>query len=185
MSSAETAVYRTAPVDGFEWVRPVDAVHFETFHAVKARSAGGEWVPVEMGLIRTDDQGRPQRRADLPWLGSDVLVLRDEAIEAVGPLLLQSGELLPLACDEADLVVFSARLVEGALDEERSRIVRFPSGKILALPRPVFHDDVVSSARAFGLAEMPRGPIFLTQPLADAIRATGLSSGTDFGAVAP
>ena len=133
-----------------------------------------------MHLLRADDRGRTRQHADMPLLTSNVLILRDEAIEAVGPLLTPHGELLPLRSPEARLALFRARQLSGALDEGRSDLVRFSSGRIMDLHAPMFHPSVVASAGAFVLAEMPRGHMYLTGELVDAIRGTGRTAGTDF-----
>lgn len=133
-----------------------------------------------MELLRVDDRGGTRKRADMPWLGSHVLVLRDEAIESVGRLIAPYGEILPLRVNDARLSVFSARLLPGALDEERSELVRFGSGQIMDLKRPVFHDEIVDGVGAFKLPEMPRGDIYLTEEMVMAIRSTGQSAGTEF-----
>jgi hypothetical protein len=119
-------------------------------------------------------------RADLPWLGENVLVLRDAAIEAVGKCLQPHGELLPLECDDARLVLFSAPVKTGVLDESRSHLERFDSGRIMALRSPTFRLPALQGVAAFKLAEMPRGDLFLEGALVADIVATGLSAGTDF-----
>lgn len=172
--------YHLSVPEGYEWALPVDSDNFEIFQGLPERHPHGTWQPIQMTLLTTDDRGRPQRRADLPWLGSHVLVLRDEAIDTVGSLLAPHGELLPLACEQARLAVFSAPAVAGVLDEGRSDIVRFGSGRIMAIRHPVFRRDVLGGAKAFKLAEMPRGELYLAEDIVDEIRATGLTSGTDF-----
>jgi hypothetical protein len=109
-----------------------------------------------------------------------VLVLRDEAIETVGALLQPHGELLPLACDEARLALFSAPKLEGVLDEGRSDIERFDSGRIMDLRAPVFRTELIGDTQAFKLVETPRGNLYLGEQLVEAIRATGMTSGTVF-----
>ncbi len=170
-------IYRLSVPEGYEWALPVDNDDFETFQRLPERRA---WSPVRMTLITADERGRPQRRADLPWLGSHVLVLRDDAIERVGPFLAPHGELLPLLCDDAHLAVFSAPAVAGALDENRSDIVRFRSGRIMAIRHPIFRRHPIGTSKAFKLAEVLRGDLYLTADIVDKIRATGMSSGTNF-----
>lgn len=173
-------IYRLSVPEGYEWALPVDSDDFEILQSLADRPAGAAWQPVQMTLLRVDDQGHPHRRADLPWIGSHALILRDQAIDTVGRLLAPHGELLPLDCKEARLAVFSAPIVTGVLDEDRSDMVRFGTGRIMAVRRPVFRLDVLGNAKAFKLAEMPRGDLYLSADLFDALRATGMTAGTDF-----
>lgn len=173
-------IYRPTPPEGFEWALPVDDADFEVLQTLGVEPRATDLGDVEMYLLKVDDRGRAQRRASMPWLGSHVLVLRDEAIESVGPLLRSFGELVSVTSADARLAVFGAATLEGALDEERSEIVRFGSGRIMDLRAPVFRPEVVTDIGAFKLAEMPRGDLYLTGDLVDAIRGTGMTAGTDF-----
>ncbi|MBB2974946.1 hypothetical protein FHX49_000487 [Microbacterium endophyticum] len=182
--SQSARIYRPdLPEDDFEWALPVDPDDFETIQTLPQRTVGSVWRPIRMALIKEDEGAPVMRRADMPWLGRHVLVLRDEAIEVVGPLLRPHGELLPLVCDYARLMLFSAPLIAGVLDEERSKTVRFRAGGIMSLTEPVFRVEALGSSQVFKLAEMPRGSLYLRAELVEAILATGMTSGTNFKAV--
>ena len=129
-------MFRSQVAERFEWVVPQRAEDFDVLHALAQRPALGAWKPVRVDVLKVGDRRRRLKRAAMPWLAADLLVLRDEAIEAVGPLLEPHGVLLPLECDEADLVLFSAGVRESVLDEARSELVRFDSGEIMYLPAP-------------------------------------------------
>jgi len=133
-----------------------------------------------MYLLTRDDHGRPVRRADLPWNSGAVIVLRDEAIEVVGDVLRGHGEILPLECWTARLALFSPPLVSGVLDEDRSDLLRFDSGRIMMLKRPAFDLSKLGGIKAFRLAQMPRNQMYLTQSLVEELLATGMTSGTEF-----
>ena len=175
-----TRIFRPSVPQGHEWALPADNADFEAIRGLGERSPGDPWTPAPMNLIKVDDHGRPQHRSDMPWLGGHVLVLRDEAIEAVGEILRPHGELLPLICDEARLALFSAPVVAGVLDEARSDLVRFGSGRIMALRAPTFRVAVLGRVGAFKLAEDPRGDLYLTDHVVEAIRSTGMTAGTHF-----
>ena len=67
-----------------------------------------------MRLLKSDVGSKgPYKRADMPWLNSGVIILRDEAVDVVGEILRPHGVVLPLLCEEARLALFSAPLVEG------------------------------------------------------------------------
>ena len=175
------SIYRLAVPEGYEWVIPSNPANFEVLRTLAERWPSEHWQPLPMTLLKSDDHGMPHRRADLPWLGFHVLVLRDHAIEAIGAILQPHGELLPLQCDDARLSLFSAPLIAGALDVEHSDIKRFPSsGRIMKLTRPVFHAAAIGDTMAFKLEEMPRGSLYLTEPLVEAILATRRTAGTNF-----
>lgn len=171
-------VYRPTVTEGYEWALPVNDSDFEAFRRLPMDES--RWFAPEMSLLTQDDRGKAHRSAHMPWLDGHVLILRDEAIEAIGPLLAPHGQVLPLRASGARLAVFSAHPLAGALDEQASELVRFSSGRIMHLRAPVFRPSVVASASAFVLTEMPRGNLYLSGQLVDSIRETGLSSGTEF-----
>ena len=176
-------VFQPSVPEGFEWALPLNSDDYEVFWTLAERPRGAAWEPIRMTLLKVDDHGRPQHHAYLPWMGSGELILRDEAIDTIGPLLEPHGEVLPLLCDEARLALFTASTVEGVLDEQRSDIIRFGSGGILDLRAPVFHLDRLGHRQAFKLAEMPRGSLYFLESLVKELRATSLTSGTDFSLV--
>lgn len=181
-----TRIYSASVPEGYEWALPVDGAHYQTLRGMSERDAGVPWEPIVMYLLRSTGDGRvlrrrsKRKRADLPWLGEYALILRDEAIEAVGSVLAPHGVLLPLSCADARLVAFTAAPVAGVLDEEGSDIVRYSSGRIMMLRRPAFRLEGLQGRQAFTLAEMPGGALFLTGELVEAIMATGLTAGTEF-----
>jgi hypothetical protein len=55
-----------------------------------------------MRIIR-EDEGQTLHESDSPWLGSHALVFKARAVKALGPLLREYGELLPLLCGGSEV----------------------------------------------------------------------------------
>ncbi|MCW3492391.1 hypothetical protein [Microbacterium sp. SSM24] len=146
---------------------------------------GSNWVPPPVEIARADERHRPWGYTNLPAWTGQVLVLRAEAIDVIGPLLDPSGLIRPLAAGEDELAVFSAYLLEGALNADRSEIRRFSDGRVMAVRRPSFVPEALSGARAFRLAEAPRGVAYYTSELVEQIHATGLARPGQFKLVWP
>ncbi|MGX7826195.1 hypothetical protein ACTG9Q_13990 [Actinokineospora sp. 24-640] len=169
-------LYQPRVHPGHEWVIPVRDTDHEVLLGLGGTSRLVGWQPVVVSLLTADEDGAPCAWADLPWLSDHVLVLRPRAGAVLGPLLGPWGELLPLACPDADLSVFHALTVLDALDEDRSEIVRFDDGGILAVESYAFHAGAVT-APAFTVPQLPRGPLFVSEEVASA--AADLT-GTEF-----
>jgi hypothetical protein len=156
-------VYEFAVQEGYEWIAPTDESQFEVFRALDGGSRAADWSPVPMRLIQEDEQGRQLRYSDIPWLGNHAPVLRNPASRALSPALLTDGELLPLACDEAQLVVFNVTTVLDALDLDQSDVVRFPSsGRIMKVRSHAFR-SIPADVGAFKVPELLSGPVFVTE----------------------
>lgn len=172
-------IYEPRVADGFQWVFPVDDDDFETFCSFDGSSRESTWSPVRMRLLLADDEERTLEKSDFPWLGEHVLILSSRAVDAVGGLLRNDGELLPLACDEQELWVFNPTTVVDALDQNRSELRRFDSGRIMAVSNYVFRAELVGDAVAFKVPELHRVSTFVTERFVDAVKSAGLR-GVDF-----
>jgi hypothetical protein len=109
--------------------------------------------------------------SDFPWLGEHVPFLRKPAVEALGHILLKYGQLLPVRGEEVWL--FNATTVLDALDHERSQIVYFDDGDILAIERHVFDRGRIGTAEVFKLP-MRASPVFVTDSFVEQVRSAGL-----------
>jgi len=158
---------------GFEWVLPVDDADHEYLWSLDGTPRRSTWQPMPVSRLTVADDGSPRNEADLPWLGAHVLVLRPSAVAALGGLLEHHGELLPLACPDADLWLFNTLTVVDALDEERSELVRFDDGTVLAVERYEFRATAV--VPVFKVPQLLRGPLFVSDEFASAVTEAGLT----------
>lgn len=166
-------VYEPGVRPGFEWVLPVHDTDNEYLWSLDGTPRRGTWQPVAVSRLTTNDDGSPRTEADLPWLGGHVLVLRPAAVAVLGSLLEQHGELLPLSCSDADLWLYNTTTVVDALDEDRSELVKFDDGTILAVERYEFRAAAI--APVFKVPQLLRGPLFVSDEFTAAVTAAGLT----------
>lgn len=155
-------VYEFEVQEGYEWAVPESDEDFEIFESFDGTPRAAGWRPVRVELLK-EDEGQRFLPSDMPWLGRHAPVLRKKAVETLGPALTKDGELLPLACDEADLWVFNATAIREALDLDRSELVRFSTGRILDVTSYVFRPDCLHDLRAFKVPQLDS--VFVTQEL--------------------
>jgi hypothetical protein len=110
-----------------------------------------------------------------------MLLLRQRAVDTLGDVLLACGELLPLECvGGAPLWTLNVTTLLDALDEHRSKLLRMPeSGEILRVKVPFFRPEAVAEAQIFKLTRMPRGLIYVAEPVVQRVRSLPLR-GIDF-----
>ena len=180
------SIFKIRSEEGCQWSFPVNDSDYEAFTTFSERQPGDSWKPVRMELPRwmrgeSPLSGSFRRRADMPWIGSEVLLLRDEAVDVVGEILRPHGEVLPLECGRARMAVFTASPVAGVLDHSRSSIERLSTGTIFRIRRPAFRLSVLGNVKAFTLPEISRAcPLLFAGDLVDEIVSTGKTSGTVF-----
>lgn len=141
---------------------------------LNGRPRSSEWIPIRVELIH-EDEGRELSRSDAPWLGSNALILRVEAVRKMRDLLEECGELLPLECAEAELWVYNPICVLPALDEAASSITRFRDGRIMMVDRYVLRPDVIGDTAVFKLAELEGSETFVSARFVERWKGEGLS----------
>lgn len=168
-------IYRSvvSPAE-YEWVTPIDDADFDRLAVHSAYPLAGNWTPIEVELVR-EDEGVHMMKADFPWLGEHTLVMRGSAAAVVAPLVRGCAELLPLHAADADLQLLHVTDVRDALDEGRSELVRYSTGRVMTVRHYVFDPTALVGARCFRIPQLPAGPLFLTRDLVDRINDAGLT----------
>src|SRR5688500_12027989 len=94
-------VYTPTVVAGFEWVtlEDPDPDGWERLFALSG-PVGAEWRAPRMSFIREEDDGPGRLTSDCPWCLHNVIVIRDQVLLALRPMLEPHGEILPLRCEE-------------------------------------------------------------------------------------
>lgn len=174
MSKPSTSIYTPLGLDGYELCHPVSQYGFERINVeVKGTPVGASWRPISMRIIH-EDEGQKLAPSDSPWLGSHALIFRTSAVEALAPMLRKHGELLPLRCAKANVVLYNPTCVLDALDESASSVLRFGDGRIMMIQRHVFRADVVGNIGIFKIPNLRVSPIFVSHRFVQQWKASGL-----------
>lgn len=144
--------YEPSVAYGYEWINCVNDADYEVFWGLDGTPRASDWRPVRVRRVRADHR-QPFNPSDFPWLGAHALVMRRAAVDALGELLVASGEVLPLETDDGvELFVLNATRVVDALDEGRSEITRFPgSGRIMRIKSIAFKTELLRGIDIFRL----------------------------------
>ncbi|MFC9439869.1 imm11 family protein [Nocardia sp. NPDC057030] len=165
-------IYVGAPRAGFEWAVPVDNDDNErlSFDGVPKLDS---WQPMEMESVREEGSEAP---SDFPWSLSSTLLLKDRAIDVLGPGLGEFGELLPARFSGSRLAVLNVVNVLDALDEEASEIARFESGEIMMVESHVFRPDRIPARAVFKIPQaVYNGDIFYTDEIVREFEDSGFT----------
>jgi hypothetical protein len=137
--------------EGYEWVNCVNQADYEVFARLEGSPQGNAWKPVPVRRVRADEQ-HDFRPSDFPWLGSDALVMRRKAVEALRDLLDSNGEVLALSTDDGvELFVLNAQVID-ALDEPNSSLLKFPgTNRIMRIRKCAFVVRAVEGVDIFRL----------------------------------
>lgn len=158
-------VYKFEVVEDQEWIFPADDDDYESFFAMAGRVIE-DWIAPVMKLDTTE-----RTYSDFPWLGEHAPILKTPALDALAPVLVEHGQLLPMSGEEVWL--FNATTVLDALDHEQSRIAYFDNGDILDIERHVFRTESIGAAELFKLP-MRASAVYVTGGFVERVRNAGL-----------
>jgi hypothetical protein len=150
---------------GYEICHPLREQDFETVNVlVNGQSRRESWPQIPFQIFR-EDLGESLIESDAPWLERHALIFRPKVVDKMGDFLLKYGELLPLLCanEKEKLFLYNPTQVLDALDETRSSIVRFDSGRIMMIDRYEFLAEKIKSAEIFKIRQLRVSPTFVSQ----------------------
>jgi uncharacterized protein DUF1629 len=149
----------------------------EAFRRFNGTQIGASWVPWKVEIDRPEGyENLPF--GDFPLMALHVPAFSERAATLLEPLLIENGELLPLVCDEGSYFAFNVTSVLDALDEEKSSVLRFTSGRIMNITGYEFLPEKVTSP-IFKIPQVPLMDVFVTDEFQDAVIRHGLK-GFDF-----
>jgi hypothetical protein len=173
--TAKAGIYTPLGLDDFELCHPINGQDFERINLeINGAPRQSSWEPIPMRLVH-NDEGRRLLKSDSPWLGAHALIFRENAIHLMGSTLRAHGELLPLACSEADLWIYNPTFVIDALDEASSSIQRFHNGRIMWIQQHVFRARVLGDVEVFKIPNLRVSPTFFSHRFVDRWHASGLT----------
>lgn len=175
------ALYSLVAPQGYESALPVDDADYKVLSRIVDEHSVPR-SPVRMELLRRDvGELRVRKKALMPsYSNSSGLILRDEAIDGVLPILGSLGFVVPLACADARLVFFTAAQVPNLIDLDASKVTRLPnSSRIINVNHLVVRAENLRQQRVFKLSEWPVRLYFASDLVAE-IEATGLTVGMEF-----
>lgn len=166
-------IYQLHPdVESYRWLSLVDESEFGILSDLNDRSAGASWRPLAVEWIEDElNDGKPD--SDFPTLGTTP-VMTQRAVDSLLDLLVENGELLPLELGSTRYYAYNVTRNVDALDEGRSEIVRFSSGRVMRVSRYEFYPDRIRDLSIFKLPQL-RSDVFATSVFYKRVRDAGLS----------
>jgi hypothetical protein len=147
---------------GYEILHCVDREGWGIFTKLDDKPVSTSWKPLRVRRVRGSLR-EGFRASDSPYYGTEILIFRRSAVNALRDMLDTHGELLPLD-DEGgvELWAFHPRTID-ALDQEKTQGSRLPDGRI-ELPRiHVFLPEKVEGVDIFKRAAPRAGGIYLSE----------------------
>jgi hypothetical protein len=121
---------------------------------------------------------------DYPCLGLITPAFSSRAVDALGEMLTENGELLPLETDVGEYYAFNCMTKIDALDVDRSRLDRKQVDEVAGMiDYFVFHKDKLDGASIFRIPELPN-PHFVTDRFKERVETAHLN-GFEFSIVWP
>jgi hypothetical protein len=178
-------IYRLqAEREGFRWLTLAQEPDLGLLAVLQGMPAAGFWTTPSVATLELDFEGRTLPLPDCPVFTTAAVFSR-RAVDVLLDLLIESGEILPLGCEEGDFFVFNVIRVLDALDEAQSELKRFGRngrGRVKRIVRHAFFPERVTAS----IFRIPQKPlrVYVTQGFVDRAESAGLT-GFDFTPVWP
>jgi hypothetical protein len=171
-------IYRMLPErGGFRWLTLAGPPDLGLLFVVQGLPAAEHWTAPTVATLELDfaDEGLPLSLPDFPVFTTPAVFSR-RGVDSLLDLLVESGEILPLQCDEGEFFVFNVTRMLDALDEGASELKRFGrrgGGKVKQIVRHAFLPERVT-ASVFRIPQKPLR-VYVTQRFVDRVEEAGLT----------
>ena len=173
MYCTEMVVYRLRAVDNAISLAFRSKAQYTRQHELTGNAVDpNDWSPPAVDVIRDGSGGTIA--SDLAILGVEP-AFTGRAIERIGNLLRESGQVLPLLSADGEYYLWNVTTIIDALDEERCELHRFSSGRVMAVQRWAFRAGMLREATAFKIPQLLRAFTFVTGAFVDRLADSGLT----------
>jgi hypothetical protein len=154
--------------DGFE-ILIEKQPELETIRKFNGQPIDG-WRPLELYI----EKEKHRKKSDYPIYSSHIPVFSRNAIDYVGILLERYGQILPVTCNDGEYFAYNVSSVIDALDEEKSEILRFESGRIMCIRKYVFKKHLIENVPIFKQRGSELQDVFVTDVFTDLVKKNNL-----------
>lgn len=159
-------------VDLFDNLEPVSSWSVEKIQSFDGRQHKKEWVKEK---VKRMEPWKGLDLGDAP--GFEIPVFSRRAVSCLGSLLRDYVEFLPLESEEGEFFgVNITNVLEGAVDYERSEVIRYSSGRIMTIEEYEFNENVIKNNPIFKIKELEIGNTqFVTDEFVELVNSNHLS----------
>lgn len=129
---------------------------------------GNEWVPFEVSVIEK------RKKGDCPSFTGGDLIFSEKAVKALGDLLKDNVEVLPLLYDKEKYYLINVLQLLDCVDYEKAEVIRFDSGDIMLFTRYAFKPESVRNINIFKIVDMPKCNVFVSDEFRNKVLESGL-----------
>lgn len=170
-------VFRLDPDnDRFHNFALVDDQAAGVYHRFDGTPLRDVWLPLEIMAVDADDE--LAQLGDHALLGT-IPVFSESAVASLRDLLESHGELLALAYPRRQYFAYNVTRVVDALDEGRSKLNRFSSGRVMSVEEFAFDATALEGHVIFRIPQLLRASVFATELFVERAKRAGLT-GFDF-----
>jgi len=110
-----------------------------------------DWPEVRVKFYR--DESNLLKPDIMTLAGSNPLIFTHRALQILGPILGDSIEVLPIKHGRAVWYAINILRVKDCLDQKKSNVIYFSSGRIMDVEKYVFYDNCLNDCYLFKLPE--------------------------------
>jgi hypothetical protein len=171
-------IYFFDTADGYAYIN-LPTEELDRYRPDPPRSLASRWLTPTFDYVRRDQSRSYLPKSDFPSLLSEISVISSKAAIRLRPILEACGELLPirLSNDTDNYYLFNVTAVVNAVDMQRSKFFKLPSGAIGHCLKLVFDPAKIPSGTLF-FKNTQMGPvteIYATEAAKQPVENAGLT----------
>lgn len=158
-------------VDLFDNLEPIEPWSVDKIQSFDGKTQKKAWKKEK---VRRMEPQKKLKLGDAP--GFDIPAFSKRAVRCLIPLVGDYVEFLPLESEEGEFFAVNIiNVLEGAVDEDNSKIIRFDSGDVMTIEEFVFHENIVQGNPIFKIKELCVGNTqFVTEEFVNVVKENQL-----------
>ena len=151
-------------VDNFEILEVCEPVDIEFYRMFDGTSLKSGWKKLKVRRMEPEKQ---LELGDAP--GFVTPIFNEKALKILSPLIDDQVEYLPLDLDGIEYYAVNVLAVVDAVDYEKSKIVKFSSGRIMCFEEYSFIRDKIQGINIFKIPDEREGDAFVSETFKNAV----------------
>lgn len=159
-------------VDLFDNLEPVNSWPIEKYQSFDGRKHKKDWIEEK---VQRMEPWKKLELGDAP--GFEIPVFSGRAVNCLASLIQDYVEFLPLESEEGDFYAINiTNVLKNAVDYDKSKIIRFSSGRVMTIDEYYFDETVIKNNPIFKIEELKMGSAqFVTEEFVKLVEENNLS----------
>ncbi|MGD9153956.1 MAG: hypothetical protein PVG90_00435 [Bacillota bacterium] len=160
----------TTEANDYKNLVPLNSIDVDVINNINLKTVASSWKPIEFKFIGKG------KRGDCPTLVLHLPVFSENAINMLNDLIVDNVEYLPINCP-GKVKYWCVNVLKSidCINFEKSKVIRFSSGRIMAFDKYVFkNDDLFKNVNIFKIPDLKNSDVFVSENFVEKVKKADL-----------